>query len=300
MKIEETRKTFGTVAVLASALLFGSYGVWSKLIGDGMGNFFQGWTRALLIIVILLPVVLWRRELVRIDRKDRKWLAVFLAFTSMTQAPIFYAFNHMDIGTASLLFFVSMFLTMGSIGVVLYGEKLTPAKVCAAILAVVGMYFVFSFTLAAFSALAALMAVVNGIASGGEIAFSKKLSSSYTSLYLILMSWAIILVTNLVISLAIGEAQVVPALSATWLWQICYSVVSLFAFWLVIVGFKHVDATIGALLGLLEIVFSILLGILLFGERITPTIVLGGALILLAMALPHLRDLRFRKQSLSL
>lgn len=292
-----SRATYGTAAVLASAFLFGSYGVWSRLIGDGMGNFFQGWTRALLILVIVVPIVLWRREWVRVEKKDRKWMVVFLAFTSMTQAPVFYAFNHMDIGTASLLFFVSMFLTMSTVGIFFFSEKATLVKVFAFILAIIGMYFVFSFSLASFSLLAALMAVVNGVASGGEVAFSKKLSTAYSPLYLTLLSWGIILITNLALSLALGEAQTLPAFSTAWLWQICYSVVSLFAFWLVIAGFKHVDATVGALLGLLEIVFSIVLGVIIFGEHITPTIAIGGTLILFAAAFPHLRELRFHKRT---
>ncbi|MBI2551528.1 DMT family transporter [Candidatus Uhrbacteria bacterium] len=184
MKNERTSRVYGSVAVFLSALFFGSYGVWSRLIGSGMGNFFQGWTRALIIIVLILPFVLLRREFVRIGKQDRPWLAVFLVCTSMTQAPLFYAYNHMDIGTASLLFFVSMFLTMNFVGIGFFREKMTTAKVVAIGGAIVGMCLVFSFSTISFSLLAALMALANGVASGGEIAFSKKLSSGYSPLYL--------------------------------------------------------------------------------------------------------------------
>ena len=52
-----------------------------------------------------------------------------MVFTSLTQAPIYYAFNHMDIGSASLLFFVSMFLSMYIIGFIFLGEQLK--RVCS-------------------------------------------------------------------------------------------------------------------------------------------------------------------------
>jgi len=273
--------------VLLSALFFGSYGIWSRLIGDDMGNFFQGWTRAVIILVLIVPLVLWRREVVKILPQDRKWLFVFLAFTSMTQAPIFYAFNHMDIGTASLLFFVSMFLTMNIVGLSFFKEKLDAAKVLAVVAAIIGMYLVFSFSIASFTILAAMMAILNGVASGGEVAFSKKLSSNYSPLYLTLLSWVIILITNSILSVVLGESQIAPSLSMTWFWQLCYSIVSLFAFWLVIEGFKRVDATIGSLVGLLEIVFSVLFGILLFSETLTASVAVGGLLIICAAALPH-------------
>src|SRR4051812_44473943 len=102
----------GSWLILISAVMFGSYGVWSRLIGDSFGPFFQGYTRALIIAVVLLPILLWKKQIVPIARRDWGWLALFLLFTSLTQAPVFYAFNHMDIGSATLLFFVSMLLTM--------------------------------------------------------------------------------------------------------------------------------------------------------------------------------------------
>lgn len=288
----------GVALVFFSAILFGSYGVWSRLIGDAMGNFYQGWTRGLMIAVLLLPVVLARKEFIKFKQPDVKWLLLFLFFTSLTQAPIFYAFNHMDIGTASLLFFVTMFLTMNLVGVIFLGESLNTTKIIAALLAVIGMYLVFSFSVAAFVPLAALMAIVNGIASGGEVAFSKKLSDNYSPLYLCALSWLVILMTNGVLSLLFQEPQVLPSWSLPWLWQVGYSVAALFGFWLVIAGFKRVDAGIGALIGLLEIVFSIVFGVLIFKEQVSLSVGVGAVLIMLAAALPHLRRSQSRDKSI--
>jgi drug/metabolite transporter (DMT)-like permease len=51
---------------------------------------------------------------------------------------------------------------------------------------------------------------------------------------------------------------------------------------------SQVESGTGGLLGLLEIVFSILFGILLFEERLTWRVTVGGILIIIAAALPHL------------
>ncbi|HLD02502.1 MAG TPA: EamA family transporter, partial [Candidatus Nanoarchaeia archaeon] len=197
----------GLLLIFLSSILFGSYGVWSRLIGDSFGDFFQGWTRGLILTIALLPILLWRKEIVPIAKKDFGWLAIFLIFTSLTQAPIFYAFNHMDIGSASLLFFVSMLLTMYVVGITFLGEKLTKIKVISFILAGIGMYTIFSFSLVAFTLLAAIMAIINGIASGGEVSFSKKLTGNYSPLYVSWLSWLIITITNLPFSLFFGETQ---------------------------------------------------------------------------------------------
>lgn len=282
----------GVLFVLISTILFGSYGVWSRLIGNSFGVFYQGWTRSLLIALLLLPLLLYRKELILIKKSDWKWMTVFLIFTSLTQAPIFYAFNHMDIGTATVLFFVSTLITMYLVGFIFLGEKLTKIKAISFLVACVGLFFTFSFSLVSFSILAASMAVLNGIASGGEISSSKKLSSSYSPLYLTWLSWAIIFITNGIISVLIGETQYMPSLNAAWLYLLGYTVVSIFGFWLIIAGLQYVEASIAGLIGLLEVVFSILFGIIIFSEVLTVKVIVGAGLILLAAALPHLSELK--------
>ncbi len=289
--MENKNKIYGPSFVLLSALMLGSYGTWSRLIGGTMGNFYQGWTRALIILLLLTPIVLWRKEFIKIQAGDKKWLIIFLIFTSFTQAPLFYAFNHMNISTASLLFFVSMFLTMNAIGLWFFKEKFTKVKLISSLLAIMGMYLVFSVSLTSFTLLAILMAILNGIASGGEVAFSKKLTGNYSPLYIVVLSWGIVFITNMIISIAIDELQILPSISMPWFWQLCYSLASLLGFWLIIAGFKYIDASIGALIGLMEIVFGIMFGVLIFKEALTISIVIGGLLIIIAAALPSISEL---------
>ncbi len=288
-------KNYGYLMVLASALMFGSYGVWSRLMDDSFGNFFQGWTRALIILIFLVPLALWKKEIVKIKKEDRKWVVVFMFFTSLTQAPLYYAFNHIDIGLASLLFFVSMFLTMHIVGIVFFNEKITAIKIISSLLAIFGMYLIFSFSVLFFAIFAIAMAILNGIASGGEVAFSKKLSDKYSPLYLIILSWIIIFVSNGIISVVIGESQIIPSLTLPWLWQLCYSITALFAFWLAIIGFKHIEVGIGALIGLLEVVFSVLFGIIIFHETLSFTVGIGATLIIIAASLPHLVEVFYKR-----
>lgn len=285
------KRSYGIILILISSLLFGSYGVWAKLIGSGMGVFFQGWSRGLIIALVLLPILYYKKLIVPIKKEDWRWLAVFLVFTSLTQAPLFYAFTHMDIGSATLLFFVSMLLTMYVMGYFFLGERVTSVKVVSFVVACIGMYFIFSFSLAAFTFLAASLAILNGIASGGEVSSSKKISGSYSTLYITWLSWVAIALTNAPISLFLGEAQPLPVFNAVWLWQLGYSVASMLAFWLIIEGLKYVETGIGGLLGLLEIVFSIAFGILLFNEQLTAQVAIGAVFILTAAALPHIHEL---------
>ncbi len=282
----------GPILVLFSALMFGSYGIWSRLIGTSYGVFYPGWTRSLLITIVLLPILYYSKQIIRIKREDWKWLSVYLFFTAFTQAPLLYAFNHMDIGAATLLFFVSMLLTLYVTGFVFYNEKMTKVKLASFIIACVGMYVTFSFSITKFVLLASLMAIFNGIASGGEIGFSKKLSGAYSALYLSWLSWICIVITNAVISLSFGEIQYVPSFDIFWLYQIGYAIVGVLGFWAIIQALKYTEPSISGLLGLLEIVFSLAFGLIIFKQALTGQVVLGAALIIVAAALPHLEEMR--------
>src|SRR3989338_7207783 len=201
----------------------------------------------------------------------------------------------MDIGSATLLYFVTMLLTMYIVGFSFLREKITSIKVASFCFALLGMYFVFSFSLTAFTILAASMAVLNGIASGGEVSFSKKLSNKYSALYLTWLSWLIIVPTNGIASLVAGETQHLPSLDVVWLYQLGYVAAGIIGFWFIIEGLKHIEASIGGLLGLLEIVFSITFGILIFNEKLTNQVIIGGTIIILATALPHIFELLNKK-----
>ncbi len=281
----------GIILIFISTIMFGSYGVWSRLMGDSFGAFYQGWTRALIIVILLLPILLWKKQIIPIARKDLGWFAIFLFFTSLTQAPLYYAFNHMDIGSATLLFFVSMLLTMSFVGIMFLGEKNTKIKIISFFLAAIGLYTIFSFSLVVFSLLAASLAIVNGIASGGEVSFSKKLSGNYSALYLTWTSWVVIVLTNAPISFLLGEVQHLPSLDIVWGYQIGYTIASILGFWLIIEGLKYTEASIGGLIGLLEIVFSVLFGIILFKEELTLRVLTGALLIIAAASLPHVWNL---------
>ncbi len=197
----------------------------------------------------------------------------------------------MDIGTATLLFFTTFLLTMYVVGFFFLKESFTKVKIVSFFMALVGLYVIFSFSLEKFTFLAALMAVLGGIASGGEIAFSKKLSSAYSPLYLTALSWLIIIPTNRFFSVLLGEKQLAPSFDIAWLWQLCYTISSLLAFWFLVTGLKYLDASVAGLLGLLEIVFSIAFGVVIFGEILTGRVILGAIIILFASSLPHIKEL---------
>ncbi|OGZ97193.1 MAG: hypothetical protein A3I44_02070 [Candidatus Sungbacteria bacterium RIFCSPLOWO2_02_FULL_51_17] len=272
--------------MLGSAILFASYGVWSKMLGHDFGIFYQGWVRSFLVLLVVVPILfvggLWKK----IERRDYGWMLASVLFGVCTQVPIYYAFTHAGIGVASVIFFSAFLLTSYIIGMLCIGERMTLVKILSFFTALLGLLLVFGFSLKIFSALALAAAALNGIASGGEVSLTKKFSDRYSSLQITAYVWFGILITHLPASLLLGERQLVPALSLSWFAMMAYAFSGILGFWAVVEGYKYIDASIGGVIGLLEIVFSIVLGIVLFRESVTVPLVIGSSLIIGAAALP--------------
>ena len=46
----------GSLLIMISAVCFSSYGLWSKLMASSFDCFYQGWTRAIIVIFVLFIV----------------------------------------------------------------------------------------------------------------------------------------------------------------------------------------------------------------------------------------------------
>lgn len=282
--------------ILASALCFALNGVFARILGHEFGVFYQGWVRSAIILAVMLPIAILGKYIKPIQKAHRKWFAITMIFTVFSQAPIYFAFNHLTLGTATFIFYGIFLITTYVIGWLFLGEKITKIKVASFALSLVGIFLTFGLSLAIFSLGAMLLAALSGIASGGEIATSKKSTDRYSSIQLTVYSWILILITHLPLSLITQERQLVPALNSGWFAMLGYSFSGMLAFWLVIEGFKYVDASIGGLIGLLEIVFATIFGVIFFQDQLTFGVIFGGIIILAAAILPDVYALKHPKE----
>ncbi|TSC77778.1 MAG: hypothetical protein G01um101429_981 [Parcubacteria group bacterium Gr01-1014_29] len=279
----------GTLYVLLSSLMFGSYGVWIKLLGPEFGIFYQAWVKSALVLLVLIPVAFYTKSWKKIEKKDHKWLFISILLGICTQVPLYYSFTHAGIGISSLIFFSVFLLTSYLVGWLLVGEEMSKIKIISFIVGLIGLLLTFGLSIKKFSILALFAAAMNGVASGGEVSTTKKISDTYPSLEITIFIWFGILATHLPASLLFNEKQLMPDITASWLAMFIYAATGIIGFWAVVEGFKFVDASIGGLIGLLEIVFSIGLGVVFFKETVTLSIAAGAVLILLAVALPYLK-----------
>jgi len=281
------KKIYGAILIAVSALMYGAYGLFANYL-EHYPLFFQAYVRCALIALVFFIWSVLNKSFRKIDKEDYKWFIVLGIFTSFSVVPITYAFQHLTLGASSFIFYASYTIIAYILGFAFFKEKLTRVKLISLVLAMIGLITIFSFDLTAVILLPAVFAIVNGIASGGEVTFSKKVSDKYSGVFISFFLYIVIAISHFFISLALGEAQPVEIITVSWPYLAGYILVAVIGMVTVIEGFKHVEPTIGSIVGLLEIVFSALFGILLLSERLTIATLFGGILIVIAAGLPNI------------
>ena len=293
-------KIKASALIAVSAFFYASYGIWSRLMSGAFSEFNQAWIRGLLLLSILIPFGLWQKKFNKIEKSDRKWFLIIALAGGLNQAPYFYGFEHLPVGTATLLFYSMLTIGAYVIGKIFFKEKITLIKYLSLALAILGLCIIYSFSLNSSQFIPAILVMMAGLMGASVVVFSKKLSSNYSETQILTNTFGAMFIVNLFFSLLLKEG--LPDLTNTQpiLGQLGYTGAMLIANAAVVAGFKGLEPSLGAMIGLLEIVFAIIFGLLLFGETLSPGIVVGIILMLIAILLPDLWTLKKRTNDSSI
>jgi drug/metabolite transporter (DMT)-like permease len=289
--IKNSKALKGSIFIILSAVFFGTYGIWSKLMASSFGEFNQAWIRALILLIILLPFGFLTKKFKKIDKVDIKWFAIISLCGGLNQAPYFFGFKHLPVGTATLLFYLALTIGAYIIGKLFFGEKITKIKYLALFISIIGLTIIYKLSLSQAQILPAVLTMASGLMGAGAVVFSKKISARYSETQILSVLFVAMLAINFPISMVMGE--IVPSFSLVipWTAEVIYSLALLAANALVIAGFKYLEPSIGGILGLLEVVFAAIFGIVFFQEILTIQFIFGSILILIAASLSDVMKL---------
>lgn len=282
------KKVSGTSYILLSAFFYGTYGVWSRMMVNSFGEFSQAWTRGLLLLVVVLLLNLKLKFFKRIKKTDWKWFIAIAMAGGINQAPYFLGFEHLTIGTATLLFFAALVVGGYILGKVFFDEKITTVKMVSLVIAILGMLSIYGFSLTPSQIFPASMTVLAGLLGASTVVLPKKLVGNYHELQIMIGYFVLQVVFNLPLALVLNNPVPNISLDTAWLGQLGYAVSMMFANLAAIAGFARLEPSVGSLIGLAEILFGVVFGIVLFGESLGLGVVIGGALILTSAILPNL------------
>lgn len=284
-----SKAPLGATLVVLSSLFYASYGIWTKLMGNYFGGFTQAAIRHGIVAAVFILVAAALNQVRKVYwRRDAKWLT--LSFVTSTIIPIsfFYAFLHAGIGISIGLTFIGIVVGMYFFGWLFLGERLTPDKWISMVLGFVGVGLVFAPSVESAGWLALLAALAGGIATGLNVTVSKILP--YNATQTAALVWILGLLANLPFIFIFGETTDVFHWDIAWVYLVLFAFASVAASWTVIRGVKLVEAGAAGILGLMEIVFGLLFGAIIFHERPGVLALIGIVVIMTAAALPYFKD----------
>lgn len=266
-----------------------------------MGNFFDGYTasalRSVLVVLLLLPIAIGYRQLQPLNiRRNWQYIVAMIIASLFTWGPLYYAILRAGIGVSLTVAYASIVIGSFFFGWVFAGERFTVDKAISAVLGLIGLAFIFSPTTAQFGWLALLGALVSGLSSAANIVFSKKIHYNSTQSTLVL--WTASVIANFAMAFILHGHFPDFGWHVEWLYLVLFAVASIIASWSLVRGVKLIDAGAAGILGLLEVVFGVLFGVVFFHERPGAAVLLGVAITIAAAAIPYFKDYNSKQGTL--
>lgn len=284
-----TDKLKGTLALVLSTVFYGLIGVYSRLIGIDFGIFTQGWTRNLVVLIIILIPLITIKKLSKIRKQDLLWLLFWGLNGIIASTSFFIAANFLSLSTTIILFYAGSNISGYLSGMLFFREKVNLLKIIAIILSLAGIGVIYSFNLELKQTGYLVIAFLSGTTTGLWNTLSKKFSGNYTKLQLIFLDSLMTFIFALAFGLILQEKIPVPALNLSWIALLLFAINQILTVSLTIYGFKYLEAQIGSLIMPLEVFWATLFGFIFFQEGLTINTFLGGILIIISIILTNVK-----------
>lgn len=285
----------GFIILLNAGFLYSLYGVFSRIIGNSIPQFFQVWTRGIIISLLIIAIVFISKiTLKKIPRDHWRWIIVVSVSSGLLVPSFFIAINNLAIGTTLFMFYALTTIVGYTLGKFVLGERLSRIKLVSLALALTGLGLMFVENLNLGKASYMLIAALSGVFFGTNITFVRKLSSNYHPLQINLFNWFGVIAINLPISIFISERWFFTPLSSGWLANIALAICSLGASLSAVYGFKFVEVQKGSIILLSELVFGVIIGIAFYNEVSTLFTLLGSLFIFASLLLPNINALKLK------
>ncbi|HEY1835242.1 MAG TPA: DMT family transporter [Candidatus Saccharimonadales bacterium] len=286
---------YGSSLIVLSSIFYGSYGIWTRLMGNSFGPYAQAWIKSALVVVLLAPFMfLGKRKWEPVRwRADRKWFLLLLFASWLASGPLYYAINHAGIGLAVLGMYSGALLMMFFCGWRFNGERYTADKFVATLLALLGLLCTSLPSFGTPKLIPLLLAFVSGLADGLCIGVCQRIK--YNSSQITVIAWLLSVVVNLPMAFLLHEHAPELRFDTAWFYLFLFTLASIASSWPVVHGAKMIEAGVAGTLGLLEIVWALLFGAIFFHESPGVAAGVGAVCIVMAATVPYIKELRSHK-----
>ena len=291
-------KSIGILCAILSAVCYGTnpFGA-LPLYEEGVNTATVLAHRFGLAVILLAIVMLIKREKFKVTRNEFKVLfslGILFAASSITY---YQSFHFMDAGIASTILFVYPVM-VAVIMAVFFKERVTAMTVVAIVMSLVGIGLLYKGeTGASLSAIGIVLCVLSSLAYAVYIIVVNQSSIKMSSYKMTFYAMLVCEITLILYSFTSPELylHVLPSARA-WSFAVWLSIVpTILSLVFMTVAVHHVGATPTAILGALEPLTAVAIGVVVFEELLTPRLIVGILFILFAVMLVVLgKDLHLR------
>ena len=291
-------KSIGILCAILSAVCYGTnpFGA-LPLYEEGVNTATVLAHRFGLAVIMLAIVMLAKRESFKVTRHEFKVLfslGILFAASSITY---YQSFHFMDAGIASTILFVYPVM-VAVIMAAFFKERVTAMTIIAILMSLVGIGLLYKGeTGASLSAVGIILCVLSSLAYAVYIVVVNQSSIKMSSFKVTFYAMLVCEITLILYSFTSPELylHVLPSPRA-WSFAVWLSIVpTILSLVFMTVAVHHVGATPTAILGALEPLTAVAIGVLVFGEMLTARLVIGIVFILAAVMLVVLgKDLHLR------
>ena len=291
-------KSIGILCAILSAVCYGTnpFGA-LPLYEEGVNTATVLAHRFGLAVILLAIVMLIKRENFKVTRHEFKVLfslGILFAASSITY---YQSFHFMDAGIASTIPFVYPVM-VAVIMAAFFKEHVTAMTVVAIVMSLVGIGLLYKGEAgASLSAVGIVLCVLSSLAYAVYIIVVNQSSIKMSSYKMTFYAMLVCEITLVLYSFTSPELylHVLPSARA-WSFAVWLSIVpTILSLVFMTVAVRHVGATPTAILGALEPLTAVAIGVMVFGELLTFRLIVGILFILCAVMLVVLgKDLHLR------
>ncbi|MBO4653937.1 MAG: DMT family transporter [Bacteroidales bacterium] len=281
------KKIFGTFCGITAAVCYGTNPLGAlKLYGEGMNTNSVLFCRFGLAWLIMAVIMLLRTEKLRVTRREFGTLSLLGLLFIISSLTLYLSFHYMAAGVASTLLFTYPVMTAVIMGL-FFKEKATLRTILAIVLSLAGVVLLYwsdaggtldpigvALVLASALSYALYIIVVNRC--------PLEMSSFKINFYVILYC----ALGMLAYALLSGQPMQLPPTPTAWFYVGWLALVpATLSLVLMVYASKYIGATPTAILGALEPLTAVLIGIAVFSEPFTVRLAAGIVLILSAVVI---------------
>lgn len=278
----------GLGSLLVAGAIFGSFGIWVRLLSSDLSSYQQIAFRNIIALIIALGIIFFRKIKLSFSGVSPKYLILF--GLSFPVAVIFYTFSMLktSIMLGIFSFYLGSILFSLLLGTAIFKEKITTQKILSLTLVLTGFYFFIQPNGLKQLDLGMIFGIIAGLFDTISNAFRKHLAGKLDRVVLTLIPQIGGIAVATILMSIFGGLSIPEISTNSWLVGIAFGSLLFAINYLTLYGFQNFDLNLGTIAISTEVVFATIFGWLVFSEIPRSSDLLGAGFIVLAIILGNL------------